>query len=68
MCSIVAELVRSTEVQHRTNVLKLLLRFVSTYLHSLIVAFLGCGAIMYTKRDSYATGRSVAQSCEPNVI
>lgn len=68
MCYIVAELVRFTKVQHGINVLKLLLRFVSTYLYSLIVAFLGRGAIMFTKRDSCATGRSVAQSYEPNVI
>jgi hypothetical protein len=68
MCNVVAEFVRRAKVQHRINVLNLLLRFVSTYLHYFLVAFLGCGAIMFTKRDSYPTGRSVAHCCEPTVI
>lgn len=68
MCNIVAEFVRFAKVQHHVNVLNLLLRFVSTYLHYLLAGFLGCGAAMFTKRDSCATARSVAQSCEPNVI
>ena len=67
MRNIVAEFVRFAEMQHRTKFLNLLLRFVSTCLHYLLVALLCCGPFMFTKRDSYATGRSVAQNCEPNV-
>jgi hypothetical protein len=59
---------RIAEVKHRINILNLLLRFVPSYLHYLFVAFLGCGAIMFAKRDSYAAGRSVARCCEPTVI
>ena len=59
---------RFAKVQHRVNILNLLLRFVSTYLHYLLVTFLGCGAFMFTERDSYVTGRSVAQSYERNAI
>jgi hypothetical protein len=49
VCNIVAEFVGFANVQHRIHVLKLLLRFVSTYLHYLLVVFLGCGAIMLRK-------------------